>query len=90
VHPGRGHAPAEYHKASAIVVLVESGPAEVDPLPVLTLISAIGAPITATRLDWVGSARPGRAAVRGGDAVRVTEPARTTAHASLWGAGRVV
>ena len=47
------------NKASAIVVSVESGPTEVDPLPVVTLITAFGVPIAATRLDWVGSARLG-------------------------------
>ena len=49
----------EYNKASAVVVSVEGGPAEVKPLPVLTFITALGVPIAATRLDWVGSARLG-------------------------------
>jgi hypothetical protein len=49
----------EHSKATVAVVSVEAGPAEVDPLPVLTFASAYGVPIAMVRLDWVGSARLG-------------------------------
>jgi hypothetical protein len=46
-----------YNRPSALAVTVECGPAEVDPLPVLTLGTRTGAPYVQVRLTWPQAGR---------------------------------
>jgi hypothetical protein len=45
------------NQAATIAVSVECGNAESDPLPVLTLLSALGVPLATVRLDWLSNLR---------------------------------
>ena len=46
-----------YNRPSALALTVECGPAEVDPLPVLTLGTRTGAPYVQVRLTWAQAER---------------------------------
>lgn len=46
-----------HNTADRIAVSVECGNGEHDPLPVLTLLSTLGVPLSTVRLDWLANLR---------------------------------